>query len=168
MRHLRSGRREFRVDGIRLVDLSEGGCGDLNAEYEHFLDHQTLLPANPSDAVRAGRIVRVPVLSGGNHEEARAFMAGAAKAMPDAITAQTYPQLVRTAFGDRAADVLAQYLLARFGTRVEAWSTVVTDAAWSCPTQAGNQALTRAMTVSCEDSPSGRTPGQRSHARERA
>ncbi|MFG1646530.1 carboxylesterase/lipase family protein [Amycolatopsis sp. NPDC049252] len=120
----------------------------LDAAFSDHLAYGTeLLPENPPDAVRAGRIARVPVLSGGNHDEARSFLGGAAMADPSAITEATYPDLVRTAFGDRATEVLQQYPLQRYPTAVEAWSTVITDAAWSCPTLAGNQALARSTKV---------------------
>ncbi|WP_328648805.1 carboxylesterase family protein [Amycolatopsis sp. NBC_00348] len=114
---------------------------------DHLAYGTDLLPENPPDAVRAGRIARIPVLSGGNHDEARSFMGGAAMADPSSITEATYPQLVRAAFGVRAADVLREYPLQRFPTPVEAFSTVITDAAWSCPTLAGNQALARTTKV---------------------
>jgi para-nitrobenzyl esterase len=106
-----------------------------------------LLPANPADAVRGGHVARIPVLSGGNSAEARAFQGGIAAANPAAITAATYPALAATAFGASASRVVAEYPLSRYPTPVQAWSTVTTDAAWSCPTLAGNQALAAATTV---------------------
>ncbi|MEA5360639.1 carboxylesterase family protein [Amycolatopsis sp., V23-08] len=121
----------------------------LNAAFSDHLAYGTdLLPENPPDAVRAGRIARVPVLSGGNHDEARSFMGGAAMADPSAITEATYTNLARTAYGDPVAmEVLQEYPIQRYPTAVEAWSTVVTDSAWSCPTLAGNQALARSTKV---------------------
>jgi para-nitrobenzyl esterase len=106
-----------------------------------------LLPTNPADAVRDGKLAHIPVLSGGNSDEARAFQGGVAMADPSAITATTYPALVATAFGANASRVLAEYPLSQYPTPVQAWSTVTTDAAWACPTLAGNQAMSRKTTV---------------------
>ncbi|WP_328616746.1 carboxylesterase family protein [Amycolatopsis sp. NBC_00355] len=132
-----------------LRDLPAAQLLPVSTAFSDHLAYGTdLLPENPPDAVRAGRIARIPVLSGGNHDEARSFAGGAAMADPAAITEATYPGLLRTAFGDpKASDVLRQYPLQRYPTAVEAWSSVVTDSAWSCPTLAGDQALARATKV---------------------
>jgi para-nitrobenzyl esterase len=81
------------------------------------------------------------VLSGGTRDEERAFVGGALAAAPKAVTATTYPALLAAAFGSKAEAVDARYPLARFPSAAVAWSTVVTDSSWACPTLAGNQAL---------------------------
>ncbi|TDQ00702.1 carboxylesterase/lipase family protein [Labedaea rhizosphaerae] len=100
-----------------------------------------LLPIEPVKAVQEGKIAAIPVLSGGNRDEHNSFVAGAVAADPKAITAATYPTLVRTAFGASAPKVLRRYPLTRFGSAPLAWARVVTDSAWSCPTLAGDRAM---------------------------
>ncbi|MEE3853122.1 carboxylesterase family protein [Gordonia sp. LSe1-13] len=110
----------------------------VNQNFSNQLTYGTdLLPQNPADVLRGGDQQQIPVITGGNHDEQRSFVGGLLAATPDAVTAATYPQLVATAFGDRAPEVLTRYPLQRFGSPGLAWSTVTTDAAWACPTLDG-------------------------------
>ncbi|MEW2545914.1 carboxylesterase family protein [Streptomyces sp. NPDC047002] len=121
----------------------------LNQEFSDHLAYGTpLLPKSPAEAVRAGDVAKVPVVSGGTRDEARSFIGGAMKAAPKAVTAKTYPALLRTAFGSHAAEVQRAYPLSRFGGSAGlAWSTVSTDAAWSCPTRSANAELAKHTSV---------------------
>jgi para-nitrobenzyl esterase len=101
-----------------------------------------LLPQNPATAVQSGQVLQVPVLSSGNHDEERAFVGGAQKVKPF-LTAQTYPGYLKQAFGASAAQVAQQYPLSAYPSAAIAWSTVITDSSWACPTLAGNAALAR-------------------------
>lgn len=116
----------------RLLTTNENFSNDLAYGTE-------LLPANPADAVRAGDTLRVPVISGGNHDENRAFTGGVVLAEPNAITPATYSSLLSTAFGVRADDVALRYPLSRYASAPLAWATVLTDSAWSCPTARANR-----------------------------
>jgi para-nitrobenzyl esterase len=96
-----------------------------------------LLPENPADVLRDHTRRPIPVVTGGNHDEQRSFVGGLLAASPDAVTSDTYPDLVATAFGQRADDIMAQYPLDAFPSAGLAWATLTTDAVWSCPTLTG-------------------------------
>jgi para-nitrobenzyl esterase len=116
-----------------------------------FADHLAygtpLLPHNPATALLDGQFARVSVISGGNADEERAFVGGAIVANPDSVTAQTYPQLIQQAFGHDAGAVAAQYPLSAYPSAALAWSTVITDEAWACPTETGDRDLAAHTTV---------------------
>jgi carboxylesterase type B len=59
----------------------------------------TLLPTDPAVALRRGRFLHVPLLSGGTQAEENSFVAGAEAALPGTYTAATYPDLLGAAFG---------------------------------------------------------------------
>lgn len=118
---------------------------------EDFADNlaygTALLPSNPATAIELGAFDPVPVISGGNSDEARAFMAGALSADPGLITVKTYPALMRKAFGANAARMLARYPVSRYQSPGLAWATVITDAAWACPTVRADRDLAARTTV---------------------
>jgi para-nitrobenzyl esterase len=62
------------------------------------------LPQDPREAIAAGDFARVPVVIGANLDEGRTFAQGFIGADEAA-----YEAFVRSAFGDRAGDVLARY-----------------------------------------------------------
>jgi para-nitrobenzyl esterase len=99
-----------------------------------------LLPTDPHDALRAGDVAPVPVLTGFNRDESR-LMAGAMALLGQPIRDEEYPDLITAGFGDRAADVLQQYPLDRYTTGAEAWAAVHTDRGWACPQLIANDAL---------------------------
>lgn len=111
-----------------------------------FSDHLTygtpLLPRNPAEALRKGTFQRVPVISGGTRDEMRAFIGGAAMA-GQKFTAERYPELLRTAFGDRAGEVQARYPLSAYDSPAMAWAAVNTDRSWACPTLEADRLLAR-------------------------
>jgi para-nitrobenzyl esterase len=106
-----------------------------------------LLPEDPAKAVEDGHVLRIPVLSGGNRDEERAFHGGAEQAKPGTFTRDTYPRLLRTAYGKDAGAVAKTYPLGRYPTPALAFSTVTTDGSWACPTLRGNRALARRAPV---------------------
>jgi para-nitrobenzyl esterase len=94
-----------------------------------------LLPSHPADALRAGRYRHVPVLEGGNLDEHRAFIGVAELYLnPAPYTRDDYQAALRTAFGNRAAQVEARYPIATWATPGLAWAAVATDRIWACPT----------------------------------
>ncbi|OKJ13859.1 carboxylesterase/lipase family protein [Kitasatospora sp. CB01950] len=121
----------------------------LNDSFSNHLAYGTpLLPLNPAAAVREGRFLRVPVISGGNRDEARSFVGAAVQTDPTLVTAETYPSLLFTAFGPEADRVAARYPLSRYGGSAPlAFATVITDEAWACPTAAADRAMAAHTTV---------------------
>ncbi|GLF96881.1 carboxylesterase/lipase family protein [Streptomyces yaizuensis] len=97
-----------------------------------------LLPEHPSDALRAGRFLKVPVLLGTTRDEGRGFVSFAPP-----VTAQGYGELLRSAFGDRAETVARRYPLSAYAQPALAWSAVSTDRSWACPTLAAGRLLAR-------------------------
>lgn len=149
---------EARADGLDLARrlgcggdviacMRGKGAAELVPHMQEFANHlaygTALLPADPARALAAGKALTVPVISGGNRDEARAFVAGAIMHDPTTITAPTYPGLLARAFGEDADAVAAEYPIARYGNAALAWASLVTDATWSCPTHRGDRALAR-------------------------
>ncbi|WP_182358697.1 carboxylesterase/lipase family protein [Tomitella gaofuii] len=123
------------------------GVDALTPHTQEFANHLAygteLLPADPAEALETGAVPDIPVISGGNRDEARPFVAGAIMFDPTTITALTYPDLLARAFGEDAGAVAAEYPISRYGNAALAWATLVTDATWSCPTLRGDRALAR-------------------------
>jgi para-nitrobenzyl esterase len=134
-----------------LACMRGKSVADLLPSNTDFSDHLAygtrLLPHNPANALRDGEFVRIPVISGGNADEERAFVGGAIQANPNSVTAQTYPELLRQAFGSDADTVAVHYPLSAYPSAALAWSTVITDDAWACPTETGDQQLAAHTTV---------------------
>ncbi|HEY4460244.1 MAG TPA: carboxylesterase family protein [Pseudonocardiaceae bacterium] len=129
--------------GKSVVDLMP-----VNGDFADHLAYGTpLLPLNPPTALRIGAFDRVPVISGGNADEERAFVGGALVANPNAVTDANYPQLIAQAFGANANAVAARYPLSAYPSAALAWSTVITDEAWACPTAMGDRQLAAHTTV---------------------
>lgn len=85
------------------------------------------LPLHPAEALREGRFHRVPVLYGHTRDEGRFFVA----AFYGGLDEPTYQWLLGSAFGDRAAEVADRY--ADQGSPSLAWSAIVTDRGYVCP-----------------------------------
>lgn len=109
-----------------------------------------LLPADPAVALASAGSPSVPVLYGGNRDEVRSFVRRVVRNRPDAYAPPAYSRLLADAFGADAGAVDREYPLSDFaGSGAHAWSTIVSDAAWSCPTLRDAQALAaRAPTFS--------------------
>lgn len=102
-----------------------------------------LLPEEPRQALRAGRFVRVPVLTGFTADEHR-FTLGLMAMAGYRITATEHPELIRANFGDRAEEVLRRYPASRYaGDGGLAWAATYTDAMWACPILFDRAALAR-------------------------
>lgn len=124
---------------------------DLIPHTQDFANHLAygteLLPQNPATAIEQGRFAQVPVISGGNRNEARSFVAGAMMYDPGKITEATYPDLLNNAFGEHAPAVAERYPWQQYGSAGLAWATVITDSSWSCPTQRANHQIAAHTTV---------------------
>ncbi|GLY74959.1 carboxylic ester hydrolase [Actinoallomurus iriomotensis] len=134
-----------------LACLRRKPVADLLPHSESFADHLAygtdLLPRDPAVALGAGAFTNVPVIVGGTRDEARAFVGGALKYDSKLITSETYPRLLRRAFGSSAGKVAARYPLSRFPSAGLAWAAVLTDESWACSTLAGARDLAARTTV---------------------
>lgn len=132
------------VDCLRRVPAH-----DLLKHTQTFANHLTygtpLLPLDPAKAVRQGAFHRVPVLSGGTHDEMRSFIAGVVLHKP--ITEEHYQEFLRESFGEQADEVAARYPSRDYESPAMAWATVTTDRSWACPTAEGNRLLSRRTSV---------------------
>ncbi|MEE6261848.1 carboxylesterase/lipase family protein [Plantactinospora sonchi] len=85
------------------------------------------LPLHPAEALRQGRFHRVPVLYGHTRDEGSFFVAG----FYGGLDEPTYQWLLGSAFGARAGEVADRY--ADAGSPSLAWSAIVTDRGYVCP-----------------------------------
>jgi para-nitrobenzyl esterase len=84
------------------------------------------VPRQGAEAFSTGRFLRVPIINGGNRDEMHLYVAYAIAA-GQAVTADTYPKLLASMYGDAASDVLAQYPPANFSSAPAALGTVESD-----------------------------------------
>ncbi|MGH1565188.1 carboxylesterase/lipase family protein [Mumia sp. DW29H23] len=104
-------------------------------------------------AIASGRFNHVPILNGVNHEEERIFTNiglnvanGATIALPGPITADTYQDVIATTLAltpNPSKKVVAEYPLGAYGSPALAFSALSSDANFSCPTLALDQAAAR-------------------------
>jgi para-nitrobenzyl esterase len=90
-----------------------------------------VLPEDPAQALRDGRLHRVPVISGGTRDEHRLFVGLFRVLAGQPVSAEQYPKLLAAAFGEHAGQVQARYPLAAYPTPNLAWATVLTDRMWA-------------------------------------
>ncbi|ALG10015.1 hypothetical protein AOZ06_26730 [Kibdelosporangium phytohabitans] len=120
--------------------VSLGCTGDTlaclrNASVSTLLDSQIgqpaygtpVLPLHPAEAVGKGRIAKVPVITGITRDEHRGFT----PFLSEPITATKYEQLLHTAYGDKAAQVLKEYPVSAYSSPTIAWAAVATDSIWA-------------------------------------
>lgn len=75
------------------------------------------------------------------------------------MTAASYAQLLRTAFGARAGEVAAEYPLSAYASPSLAWSAVVTDRLWARALDEQNRLLSAHTTVHAYEFADGEAPG---------
>lgn len=80
------------------------------------------LPADPRQALAAGNFADVPVLSGTTRDEHTTFVAFFRELAGSPVTAANYPALIKTAFGNKAAKIAAEYPLSDYPTPARAWA----------------------------------------------
>jgi para-nitrobenzyl esterase len=91
-----------------------------------------VLPQQPLDAMAAGRVMRVPVIQGVNHDEATIGIADRFDRKDGPLTAAIYPWALLYLFGNKAGWVQLEYPLANYTAPGAALSAVTTDGGFSC------------------------------------
>lgn len=106
-----------------------------------------VLPADPAEAILAGRFARVPMLHGITRDEYR-IADGFREVLDDTetgdpLTDDQFRARVGNFAGseDRAARMHARYPLENYPNPSEAWATLITDAVFARPTVEFNRAL---------------------------
>ncbi|MEV3869600.1 carboxylesterase family protein [Streptomyces sp. NPDC049906] len=115
--------------------------------FQAFAHGTPVLPELPPEALRAGRLHRVPVLSGATLDEHRTFVGMQYDAVGTPFTREDYATALHTAFGADAPRVRAAYPLRDFPSPALAWATVVTDRMWALGTDAQHTVLARHVPV---------------------
>jgi len=87
-----------------------------------------LIPSQPSEAIAAGRLNKVPVINGANHDEGTLFLAFAKP-----LSQQDFVGGVQSRFGGNAGRVLAAYPLASYASPTQASAAGFGDVVFSCP-----------------------------------
>lgn len=139
---------EFALEGAKQRDCASVECLrgksveellSLEIPFSAPVYGTRLLPQDPAAALRAGRVERMPVLSGGNRDEGNGMAAALQQAAP--LTEQAYQDLLVDSFGAAAPKVAAAYPSKDYYSPSAAFGAVATDRAWACPTLEGNELL---------------------------
>lgn len=96
------------------------------------------LPVQPFEAYEKGAAARVPVLNGANQDEGRMFAFARFDAAGTPLTAERYPTVMRTEFGERA---LERYPLSAHPSPTIAYGTAQGDQLFACPALRLNRVL---------------------------
>ncbi|GAA1542069.1 carboxylesterase/lipase family protein [Kribbella lupini] len=127
---------------LRAVPIEKLLAATADYEFGPVLDGP-LLPLHPAQALLTGRVNRVPVLHGINHDEEHGRYGAQEAATGVPITQAEYEKAVRAQFGAKASTVLAEY--ADVAPAGLALSTVMTDSQWAAPAYRTNQLLSLRM-----------------------
>ncbi|RBQ19114.1 carboxylesterase family protein [Spongiactinospora rosea] len=103
----------------------------------------SVLPRDPERALASGAFHRVPVISGATRDEMRYMVALFYELPGTPITARTYAELLRRAFGERAGRVARRYPAGRYASPGLAWAAVTTDVVFACPAYERNRSMAR-------------------------
>ncbi|MCP2260259.1 para-nitrobenzyl esterase [Streptoalloteichus tenebrarius] len=87
----------------------------------------SVLPVQPRTALADGTFQKVPLLVGGNRDEARFFVGQQYDEAGKPVTAEQYPILLERIYGANAARVRAEYPLAQYPTPSLALATAQSD-----------------------------------------
>ncbi|RZS39103.1 para-nitrobenzyl esterase [Herbihabitans rhizosphaerae] len=105
-----------------------------------------MLPVDPADAVRAGLVHRVPVLSGNTRDEGTQATSRYDN-FQYAMSQQTFDAVMATTFGKDEAAVRAEYPRQAYGSAALAWAAITTDRKWACTQFATSRRLARHVPV---------------------
>jgi para-nitrobenzyl esterase len=99
------------------------------------------LKATPRDAFTSGQFNRVPVMQGCNQWEGRSMAYPAFDLSGRTLTPEMYATAIVGQFGSAGSSVLAQYPVSNYPTPIEAFSAVMGDSMFACPTRTQIRAL---------------------------
>ncbi|WP_410814749.1 carboxylesterase/lipase family protein [Micromonospora sp. 067-2] len=136
--------------------IQAAGYPGAGVDLGPFVDGRTL-PLSPADALAAGRLHRVPVLTGMNRNENTLLVWGMERSgmncptppepgqrpEPCPLTDEQYREQVRTAFGDGADEVLARYPRDDAHHASETLAAVLTDRDYAEPVYSAALAFAR-------------------------
>ncbi|MEU2872500.1 carboxylesterase family protein [Streptomyces olivoreticuli] len=125
---------------LRKLPVTKLVTPELTQKFSLVSYGNALLPERPERALEGGRFHRVPVIQGSNHDEMRLFV-GLALADHPIADAAAYRARLKGSFGAAAGAVEELYPVAKFPTPALAWSTALTDRAWTCTTLRADRAL---------------------------
>lgn len=102
-----------------------------------------VLPRTLKSALAEGRFNHVPMVEGSNHDEGSLFVVQQvfATGMAIPITADRYAATIQRIFGANAPGVLAQYSVSKLGSADQAFTDVLTDWGFACPSRTSDQLL---------------------------
>jgi para-nitrobenzyl esterase len=117
----------LRSKSIRELLDAQVTVGQANARAYAPSVGSLSVPRQGAEAFSSGRFLHVPIINGGNRDEMRLYVAYAIAA-GQAVTAESYPKLLQSMYGDAAAaDALAQYPPQHFSSVPVALGTVESD-----------------------------------------
>ncbi len=107
----------------------------------------SVLPLTLSAAFAQGKLNRVPVLAGTNHDEGRLFISVASPTGKPVTVAQYWGATGLLVSAGKARRVLLQYPFRAYGTPALAFATMFTDGVFSCPAMKVDRSLSQYVPV---------------------
>ncbi|MBK1784876.1 carboxylesterase family protein [Prauserella sp. ASG 168] len=104
-----------------------------------------VLPENPADAIRYGRVQRVPVLAGHTRDEMTQSTSFYDQGKP--MSGATYQAVMRETFGEHKDEVEARYPERAYDSAALRWAAITTDRKWACNQYSTSRALNRHVPV---------------------
>lgn len=133
--------RNSSLDAGRIMSAVKDELGN-DVEYGPVLGGRTL-PLHPADALAEGRVNRVPVLHGVNHDEEDGRFGAPEAATGTSMSRTAFEWEVRATYGPSAGAVLRRYSATSYDSPAEALATLTTDDNWSRPAVDTNRLLSR-------------------------
>jgi len=84
------------------------------------------VPLQGAEAMSSGKFIHVPLMNGGDKVELRLYVAYAAQAGKH-VTPENYAETIRTVYGDKTPQVLAEYPLSHFSSAPSAFGSIMSD-----------------------------------------